>query len=357
MSTQHFAFVGTYTGTTSAGLYVFAHDSETAKLTQRSTLAGPGNPTFVARHPTLPVIYAVHELDDYAGSKQGAISAARFDAETATLTPLNVLPTGGDHPCHVSVDKTGRFAFAANYSGGSVAMYRVLADGSLDGPCDFVQHASRAASGDRQGNPHAHQVFVDPTNRYVYSCDLGTDRVLIYALDFDAGKLRPHGYIRTQIGAGPRHLDFHPSGRFVYVINELDNTLNAFAVESGGALRELQSLSTLPAGYSETSYCADVHVSGDGRFVYGSNRGHNSIVVFAIDPASGTLTFVEHTKTGGDWPRNFALSPDGAFLLVANQNSDDIITFRLDAKTGRMARQPGTLAVPRPVCLLYARFG
>jgi 6-phosphogluconolactonase len=356
MSTAAFVFFGTYTTTTSAGIYVFAYDSASGALTERSTLGGHGSPSFLARHPILPVLYAVHELDAFDGQPQGALTAMRFDPSTGALTVLNTLSTNGLHPCHVSVDRTGRFAFAANYSSGSVAMYALAVDGALHERCDFVQHRGAGPNVSRQEGPHAHQTVVGPDNRFLYVNDLGTDQVMIYAIDAAAGKLRPHGYARIQGGAGPRHIDFSPDGRNAYVINELDNTLNAFAVAPDGSLRELQSLSTLPAGYSEVSYCADVHVSADGRFVYGSNRGHNSIAAFARDLNNGLLTAQGRTPTGGAWPRNFALAPGGRVMLVTNQESDDVFTFDVDAATGALKRRAGKLSIPRPVCALFAHF-
>jgi 6-phosphogluconolactonase len=356
MATHLFAFFGTYTTTTSKGIYVFDYDVHSGKLTERSTLGGLGNPSFLARHPMLPVLYAVHELDSYDGKSQGAISALRFDPQRGQLTAINALPTDGLHPCHVAIDRTGRFGFVANYSSGSVAMYALADDGGLLERCDFVQHRGTGPDASRQEGPHAHQTVVGPDNRFLYVNDLGTDQVMIYAIDAGAGKLRPHGYARIQAGAGPRHIDFSPDARHAYVINELDNTLNAFAVAPDGSLRELQSLSTLPAGYTEVSYCADVHVSPDGRFVYGSNRGHNSIAIFARDPGSGLVSALGQTPSGGNWPRNFALAPGGRVMLVTNQESDDVFTFDVDVVTGALKRRIGKLVVPRPVCALFAGF-
>jgi 6-phosphogluconolactonase len=354
MSTHSYAFTGAYTSTTSKGISVYTYTSATGKLALVSTGAGPGNPSFLALHPTRPVLYAVHELGDYADKAQGALSAYRVDVVTGALSLINTLPSGGAHPCHVSVDRTGRMAFVANYSGGSVAAYTLAEDGALTAQTDFVQHRGHSSNQDRQGEAHAHQVLLDPNNRFLHVCDLGMDQILRYAIDFASGRLLPAGYVRTQAGAGPRHMAFHPNGRFAYAINELDNTLNAYHVSPDGALTEVQSLGTLPDGYADTSYCADVHVSPDGRFVYGSNRGHDSLAIFEVDVDSGLLSARGQASTGGHWPRNFAIDPTGTRIFVANQESDDVYMLAIDAKTGILGKPTQRVEVARPVCIVFA---
>lgn len=356
MSTQSFAFVGTYTSTGSKGIYIYRHNPATGALTPAGAISGLGNPSFLAMHPTLPVLYATNELGEYNGLKQGAVSAFAFDAAPAAGALLNSQPAHGTAPCSLVVDRTGRYVFAANYSSGSVAMFPINADGSLAPASDTAQHAGGSVNAERQEGPHAHQVALSPDNRFLYVCDLGMDKVMIYGLDMTNGKLLPNGFARLQPGAGPRHLRFHPSGRTVYVINELDNTVNVFAVEHDGGLRELQNLSTLPAGYDKVTYCADIHVTADGRFVYGSNRGHDSIAAFAVDAATGMLTALGQTSVGGNWPRNFAIGPDGARLFVANQESDDVHTLAIDPRTGTLGKAVKCVSVPKPVCIIFRSF-
>lgn len=348
-----FAFVSGYAQKDEAGIHVFRYDVARGALKAAGSFAGLANPSFLALHPTLPIVYATNEIEDYDGAKQGALSALRFDPATAALEFLGAQPTRGGAPCSVVVDRSGRYVFVANYSGGSVAMYPILPDGAVGPQCDFVQHVGSSVHPDRQTKPYAHQVSLDPTNRRLYVCDLGMDKVMIYGLDFDAGRLRSLGAVRTHPGAGPRHMRFHPNGRTAYVINELDNTISVFAVDRDGGMRELQVISTLPEGYSETSYCADVHVTRDGRFVYGSNRGHDSIAAFAVDADSGTLTALGQTPTGGKWPRNFGLTPDESKLIVANQHTNDLFLLPRDAVSGALGKATSRIVAPRPVCVIF----
>jgi 6-phosphogluconolactonase len=348
-----FAFVSGYAGAGEAGILVFRYDDVRHALNRAGSFAGLANPSFLALHPTLPVLYATNEIEDYAGARQGALSALHFDSAAASLSFLGAQPTGGGAPCSVVVDRSGRYVFVANYSGGSVAMYPILPDGSVGPRCDFVQHVGSSVNSDRQSKPYAHQVSVDPTNRRLYVCDLGMDKLMIYGLDLDAGRLRPLGAVRTHPGAGPRHMRWHPNGRIAYVINELDNTVSVFAADRDGGMRELQVISTLPDGYAETSYCADIHVSRDGRFVYGSNRGHDSIATFAVDADSGTLRLLGCTSTGGKWPRNFGLTPDESHLVVANQHTNDVCLLPRNAATGLPSAKTSRVEASKPVCVIF----
>jgi 6-phosphogluconolactonase len=347
MSTQPLVFVGTYTNTGSEGIYVYRLGARDM-LEPLGAFGGPPNPSFLATHPTRPFLYSVSE------EEEGAVAAWSVNPATGAMTLLNTQRSYGMHPCHVSVDKTGSFAFAANYSSGTVAMFPIKPDGSLAPASDVRQHGGASVNPERQKSPNAHQALVDPTNRFVYVCDLGTDSVMIYGIDAAEGKLVPRGRVRTQPGAGPRHMAFHPSGRYAFVINELDNTLNAYAVEQGGGLRELQSVSTLPDGYTSTSYCADVHVSSDGRFVYGTNRGHDSIAAFAF--TNGVLTALGQTSTGGNWPRNFCLLPSGTTMLIGDQESDTVDSLRVDPVNGRLSKGGVVLRIRRPICIITARW-
>ena len=349
-------YVGTYTRTESEGIYVYRMDEATGELSYLSHATGIENPTFLAIHPNGGYLYAVSEVPEYAGQSSGAIMAYSIDAATGELTFINERPTGGPGPCHVAVDATGRFALVANYLGGSVCVLPIGDDGGLGDATEFVQHKGSSVDPRRQGEPHAHSVNIDSSNRYVFVTDLGTDKVVTYLLDAENGRLSPNDvpFAKLQDGAGPRHLAFHPNGKSAYVINELDSTVTVFALDGErGTLEENQTLSTLPESFSGTSHCADIHVSPSGRFLYGSNRGHDSIAIYSIDGSSGKLTFLAHESTGGRTPRNFAIDPTGAFLLAANQDSDTIVTFSIDTDTGLLSATGTVASVPMPVCLKF----
>ncbi len=349
-------YVGTYTRTESKGIYVYRMDEATGELSYLSHATGIENPTFLAIHPNSRYLYAVSEVPEYAGRSSGAIMAYYIEEGTGGLTYINERPTGGPGPCHVAVDATGRFALVANYLGGSVCVLPIGDNGSLGKATDFVQHEGSSVDPRRQGEPHAHSVNIDDSNKYVFVADLGTDKVVTYLLDAEKGKLTPNDVSFTKLhdGAGPRHLAFHPNGKSAYLINELDSTITAFALDSDrGALDEIQTLPTLPEDFSGTSHCADIHVSPSGSFLYGSNRGHDSIAIYSIDGGSGKLTFLGHEPTGGRTPRNFAIDPTGAFLLAANQDSGSIVTFRIDGDTGLLSATGASAAVPMPVCLKF----
>lgn len=356
-------FVGTYTRrlphveAQAEGIYACRVDPATGVVTLVATTTGVVNPSYLTLSPDLRFLYAVNEVEETDGQPTGGVSAFSVDLESAALTALNRQPSHGTAPCHIAVDKTGRYALVANYGSGSVACIPIGPDGSLGAASDVHQHAGSSANPERQQGPHAHSINVDPRNGYALVCDLGLDRVLSYRLDLERGKLvpaaRPHASVAP--GSGPRHFDFHPSGRYAYAINELSSTMTAFAYDApAGSLEELQTLSTLPAGFQERSHCADVRVHPSGRFVYGSNRGHDSIAMYAIDQATGTLSFLGAEPTGGRTPRGFAIDPSGAFLLAANQNTGTIVTFRIDQATGRLESTGHVADVPTPVCIKFA---
>ncbi len=326
------------------------------ELKHVATTKGVKDPSFLALAPGRRYLYAVNEVEEFAGKKSGALSAFAVDARTGELRLLNQQPTLGAHPCYVVVDRTGRFVLVANYTGGNVAVLPVRSDGSLGEATDMKQDSGSSINAERQDGPHAHCIVLDPANRFAYACDLGTDKIMIFRYDGRRGKLIPNRapWVTVKPGAGPRHLTFHPSGKYAYVINELHATVTVFAVAPAqGNLKDVQTIATLPADFTSPNTSADIHVSPDGRFLYCSNRGHDSIAAFAIDSRSGQLTFIAHESTGGKTPRNFAIDPTGAFLLVANQNSDNIVTFRRDTKTGRLSATGKLAEVPSPVCLKF----
>jgi 6-phosphogluconolactonase len=301
-------------------------------------------------------LYAVNEVEEFAGKKSGALSAFAVDQRTGELKLLNQQPSSGGAPCYVTVDQTGRFILVANYVGGNVAILPILGNGSLGEATDVKQDLGSSINLERQEGPHAHCILLDPSNRFAYACDLGTDKIMIFRYDMRRGKLIPNGtpWVKVKPGAGPRHLTFHPGGEYAYVINELHATITVFAHnQAQGNLREVQTVYTLPPDFTVANTSADIHVSPDGQFLYCSNRGHDSIAAFKIDPQNGKLTFIAHESTGGKTPRNFAIDPTGEFLLAANQNSDNIVTFRRDRKTGLLRSTGHVAEVPSPVCLKF----
>ncbi len=349
-------YIGTYTSGKSEGIYIYRMDPSTGELKYFNTVKRVIDPSFLAVDGRRRFLYAVNELTEFAGKPGGALSAFTIERQTGDLHLLNQQPSLGGAPCNVIVDATGRFVLTANYAGGNVSVFPVLSDGSLGTATDMVQHHGSGANKERQEAPHAHCIILDRSNRYAFAADLGLDKVMIYRFDAKAGKLTPASQPWTQLkpGAGPRHFVFHPSGKYAYVINELDSTLTAFAYNSvNGTLSSMQTVSALPGDFSGNNDCADLHVSPSGKFLYGSNRGHNSIVVFAINESTGKLTYLEHTATQGKTPRNFTIDPTGKFLLVANQESDSVVTLRIDPATGRLKPTGLVAQVPTPVCLRF----
>ena len=346
-------YVGTYTSGKSEGIYLYGMDPTTGALTQRSSVKSD-NPSFVVVNAGR-FLYAVNEVGELNGKRTGGVSAFAIDASSKKLTFINQQPSEGADPCHLSFDARRKHLFVANYTGGNVAVLPIQRDGSLGAAIDVEQHEGSGPR-EQQKSAHAHCIKLDRANRFALTADLGSDKVMIYRFNPQSGKLEPAQQPSATLhpGAGPRHLTFHPNGKYLYVINELDSSLTTFKYDPvKGALTAFETVSTLPRDFVGTSYCADVHVSRSGRFLYGSNRGHNSIVVFAIDPRTARLSLVEHVSTEGKWPRNFAIDPSGRFLLVANQHTDNVVVFRIDAQTGRLTPTGVNAEIPVPVCLEF----
>ena len=353
-----YLYVGTYTsgGSGSEGIYILRFDTRTGKITRHQVVSGVEEPSFLTIDPKGKFLFAVNETLEYQGRKSGAVSSFAIGSGGAPLTFLNKQPSMGGAPCHLTTSPDGKFVLVANYVGGNVAVLPVGRDGKLGPAVDVAQHSGSGPNKARQEEAHAHSIMLDRRGRYAFVNDLGIDKVVIYEFDGANGKLHPnpgqphHG---TRPGAGPRHFKFHPSGKHAFMINELDMTVSSLAYDPAkGALRELHTVSTVPAGYSGENTCADLHVHPNGRFVYGSNRGHDSIAAFRFDSATGWLEPIEHVPTGGKTPRNFAIDPSGKFLLVANQRSDSIVTFSVDHASGRLKPTGHAADVPSPVCLL-----
>ena len=346
-------FVGAYASGPEQGITVYRMCGSSGALTKLFVLGDQKNPSFVEVHPNGKYLYAVNEIGSYEGKKQGALSAYAIDAENGELTFLNQQPAGGTSPCHLSIDKAGRNVLIANYGGGSVACLQIGKDGRLTTPTDYVQHKGSSVNKARQSAPHGHSINFGPDDQYAFAADLGVDKVLVYKVDAAKGKLKVAGHASVAPGSGPRHFVFRPDGKFAYVINELFSNVTAFKYNGKGGLSAVQTISTLPTGYQGNNSTAEVCVHPNGKFLYGSNRGHDSIAVFRIHEQLGTLTPVEEVKTGGRTPRNFNLTPDGKFLLAANQNSGNIVAFKVDPESGKLTRTGHEVETPKPVCIRF----
>ena len=345
-------YVGTYTdGTKSEGIYLLRLDRSSGELRQVGTASASANPSFLTIHPNRRVLYAVNELEP-----TGMVTAFAIARETGALTRLNEQASHGGAPCYVSVDPSGRVVLVANYASGTVALLPIAANGELGPAASVAQHTGTGPNSERQAAPHAHCILPAPGNRFALAADLGADRVFVYRLDLDGKTLSPvaGGDAAMRPGAGPRHIAFHPTLPLVFVANELDSTVATlrFDAERGGLAVE-GTHSTLPTDWSGTNYPADVHIAANGRTLYVSNRGHNSVAAFAVAESTGSLALDQVVSTAGDWPRNFTLDPTERWLLVANQRSDSIAVFGRNPATGRLTATNQRIAIPSPVCLRF----
>ena len=349
---EHYLLVGTYTSGKSEGIYVYKFNSETGSFSQVST-AKADNPSFLAVSPNEKFIYAVNEN----GNDKGSIAAYAFDKNTGQLSFLNKQSSGGDHPCYVNIDKSGKWVVAGNYSGGSLAVFQAMSDGALLPSSQVINHEGQSANKQRQDKAHVHSTVFSPDDKYLFVPDLGLDKVMIYPFDSRSGKLDPasSSFAQTEPGTGPRHFTFDPSGNYAYLIEELSGNVHAFSYKDG-KLTSIQTISAIPADYKGSVGSADIHVSPDGKFLYASNRGEsNTIAIFSV-AKDGKLTLVGHQSTLGKTPRNFNFDPSGNFLLVANQNGNNIVIFKRDKKTGLLSPLEKQIEVPNPVCIKWASF-
>jgi 6-phosphogluconolactonase len=342
-------YFGTYTETTSAGIYVSHFDPTTGKLTAPELAAKTDDPSFLAVSPDHRFLYAVNE----APKATGSVTAYRLDATTGKLDLLNQQSSGGVSPCHLIVDRGDKFVIAANYNSGNVEVLPIQADGSLGAPTCLIQHHGSSVNPARQEGPHAHCIAMDASGR-VYVCDLGLDKVMIYHFNERSGQLTTNEIASTEIepGSGPRHIVFHPNGKYAYVINEMAGTVTAFTRDpSNGNLTEIQTISTLPEDFHGNNTSAEIAIHPSGKFLYASNRGHNSIAVFRIDKKTGRLTSTQTEPLPGKTPRSFAIDPTGKFLIVAEQDSNNVVIFRVNPKNGELTAMGGTLQIGEPVCV------
>jgi 6-phosphogluconolactonase len=350
----HLVFVGTYTDHESKGIYAYRFDSSTGKLTSLDLAAESANPSFLTSDSRGHFLYAVNELDSYQGKPTGAASAFAIDSATGKLSLLNQVSSRDQGPAHITLDRTGKFAFVSNYSLGRVAVFPLLKDGRLGDQVAFVQHHGSSVNKQWQLGPHVHEVVLSPDNRFALVADPGIDQVIAYPFNAASGKLGEPAIAHAPGGSGPRHIVFGRDGKFLYVITELTSTVLTYAYNpQNGELQQLGMISTLPKPFSGTNYGAEIEVHPSGKFLYASNRGHDSIAVFSIDSLTGALQLVETVSTKGKRPRNFALDPTGSWLVVANQESDNIVVFRIDSTTGRLTGTGESLHVGSPACVRF----
>lgn len=350
-------YIGTYTGGGSQGIYQSVLDLKTGRLSPAELAGEVTSPSFLAIHPSQKFLYAVTEISDFQGKKAGGVGAFAVDASTGKLKLLNQQSSGGPGPCHVVVDRAGKFVLVANYGGGSAGVLPIKADGSLEEMCSFVQHQGTSVDKGRQEAPHGHSINLDAANKFAFVADLGLDKVMVYRFDSQTGKITPNDPPAASVdpGAGPRHFAFHPSGKFAYVINEMHCTVTGFTYDSEhGVLKPIQTITTLPNGFDGKNYStAEVQVHPSGKFLYGSNRGHHSIAAFAIDPATGKLQSIGHARENIKTPRNFGIDPTGQFLIVANQDGNSLVVFSIDQGTGALKATGQQIEVAKPVCVKF----
>lgn len=378
--TTYWVYFGTYTGAKSKGIYVAEYDVRSGEFGAPKLVAELPNPTFLAVHPSGKQIYAVGEVGEFEGKKGGVIRGYSIDAKTGALTVINSQSTVGGGPCHVSIHPSGKVALVANYGGGSVASFAIAEDGRLSEAKSFVQHTGSSVNPQRQKEPHAHSFNSSPDGDFAFAADLGIDRINIYKVDAAKGTVWPYdpgfiglragdvrktfpffsdrkfpAHVALMPGSGPRHFAFHPAGKHAFAINELLSSVTLFRYTARtGTLTEVMTVGTLPLDWKGNSTTAEVVVHPNGTFVYGSNRGHDSISIFRFDAKKETLTLVGHQSTGGRTPRNFALDPSGRFLFACNQGSDSVLVFKVDAETGALESTGTKLEIGAPVCVRFA---
>ncbi len=344
-------YVGTYTKEGAEGIYYCSLNTNTGEIRLERTFKAVDNPSFLVLSPDKKYLYSVSEIATMPGGKVGGVSAYRVD-EKGNLHFLNKQSSQGDNPCHVDVSSDGKYVVVSNYSSGTVSLYPVNEDGSLGESSTVIQNEGSGPDKSRQGEPHAHSAKFSPFSNVVFNADLGTDQLNIFELE--DGQLKQSGqkFAKLASGAGPRHFEFHPNGEVIYVINELNSTVSVLRKKSG-EWKVGQEISSLPAGFKGESYCADIHISNDGKYLYGSNRGHNSIAVFEVDGNDQSLKMVETVSVEGNWPRNFGISPDGNWLLAANQRSGNITAFKINRQDGSIQFSGQEIQLPSPVCIEF----
>lgn len=353
----HRVYFGTYTQGESKGIYAGQWDDRTGELTEPQLVGQCKNPSFLAIHPNGKSLYAVSEIGDFEGNRTGAVQAFGIGSD-GELAALNAVPSSGQGPCHLVVDGAGRHVLVANYGSGSVSTIAIKEDGSLGERTGFAQHEGTGPDAARQEGPHAHSIHLDTANRFAFAADLGIDQIRIYKYDYRTGAIEPSDppFAAAPAGGGPRHFAWHPSGKFAFSNNEMLSSVNAYRYDRMGKLTFVNTVSTLPPDYQEPgNSTAEVQVHPGGKFLYCSNRGHDSLAIMTIDQESGELAFVGNMKTGGKTPRNFAISPSGKFILAANQSTGNVVVFSVDGSTGALKETGKSVEVPMPVCVKFLK--
>jgi len=354
-SSESLLLIGTYTEpeeSQSEGIYVYRMDLSSGKLSYENLIKGVPNVSYMATHPRSGWIYAVNETDDFAGKPGGGISVISRDS-TGKFGVVYRQTSGGANPAYISIERTGRYALVANYKAGSVAMVPIGWNGQLDPP-HVVQHVGSGADSERQDGPHPHCILPDPSNRFALAADLGADKLFIYHMDLDEGKLHNHTEVEMEPRTGPRHILFDSTGRHAYVVNELNSTIILYSYDlATGTLQRMQAASTLPEPFAEENFCSDLHLSSDEKYLYVSNRGHDSLVCFRVDADSGELIYQSHIPSNGHEPRIFALDPTGRFIVAAHQKSRNAVVYRIDPRTGDLLHTGYEAEVDMPVHVLF----
>ena len=351
-ASTYLLYVGAYTENENEGIYVYRFDASDGDLDYLTTAKGIKNPSYLAIDEKRKLLFAVNETGEYLGKKTGSVTSFGINLSDGSLNKISQVSSGGGAPCYISINASAKLALVANYSGGNISVFPVTSDGTLMEFTDLKQHEGKGLIGNRQNVPHAHSVVLSPKEDYALAADLGIDKLISYKVDPKKGMLAEQSRFALKPGSGPRHISIHPNKKLVFVINELNSTVTSCGYDpSAGVLNEIETVTTLPGDFSGENYCADIHVSQDGQFLYGSNRGHNSIVIYRIDRKSGKLSLVGHESVKGAWPRNFMMDPTGKFLLVANQHSNNIVVFKVNRETGLLKSNGVDVEVSKPVCL------
>lgn len=348
-------FIGTYTGGPSKGIYAYELNLQDGSLKEMGLAAEADNPSFLAIHPNKKFLYAANEVANFQGKRVGAVTGFTIDPTTGKLERINDQSSGGDGPCHLVVDRSGKNVLVANYGGGSVAVLPMDAEGKLKAASAFVQHKGSSVNSQRQKEPHAHSINVDHENRFAFAADLGMDKILIYRFDAEKGSLTANepAFAAVKPGGGPRHFALSPDQKHAFVNNEITSSVTAFSCDaSKGALTEIHTISTLPPDWKGNNSTAEIQVHPSGKFVYCSNRGHDSVAVFSVS-SDGKLKYVENESTRGKTPRNFGIDPTGKYLIAANQDSNTLAVFRIDPQSGGLTSVGEPVSAPKPVCVKF----
>jgi 6-phosphogluconolactonase len=352
--TREFIYVGTFSGDIEKGIYVYEFDRNQSTLSQIQTFGGMESPTYIEIHPNGKFLYSVNRNSVNEEKDWGSVSSYSIDSSTGYLTHINDQPSFGNAPCHISIDSKGRILFIANYGSGSIASYPIQEDGSLAPASKVIQHTGSSIAGERQQGPHAHSTVVSPKDDYLYSADLGIDKVKTYRINYKNKSMEPvpasDGIANP--GSGPRHITISANQKFLYLLEEMGHQVAVFGInQESGALNPIQAISTLPQDYTETNFCADIHIDPSGKYLYASNRGHNSLAIYEIDKKTGKLSLLDLQPVQGNWPRNFLIDPKGDYLFVANRRTNNVVVFKRDQSTGKLTNTGVEVNVPEPVCV------